>query len=167
VAAASLLCVASGAAFAQEINPNEPNQSSAALHSAQTVNTPEKKQKWLREKYHLVMSQQWPTNFPVPPYTSNVVQTTFSNSTQGQPTAVASVTTRDTPLRVFEFYQTALGRSKWTIRMPSAKARADMNLGTDYYFLTADQGKQSIYLTCSFNPKNSVTVVNVNWKKNL
>jgi hypothetical protein len=155
-----------GIALAQE-NPNAPNQSAAALHSAQSISTPEKKTKWLRDKFHMVVSQQWPINFPVPVYNSNVTQTNFSNSTQGQPTAAASLITKDPPGRVFEFYQAALSRAKWTVRMPSAKARNEMNVGSDFYFLTADQGKQSIYLTCEGNPKTNVTFVSVSWRKNL
>jgi hypothetical protein len=135
------------------------------LHSAQSVSTPEKKRAWLREKYHMSMSQQWPINFPLPVYTSNVIQTTFSNSTKGQPTAAASLLTRDPPGQVFDFYQSALSRAKWTVRVPSGKARSEMNIGSDLYFLSADQGKQSINLTCESNPKSNVTSVTISWKK--
>jgi hypothetical protein len=121
----------------------------------------------MRERFNMVVSQQWPTNFPVPVYASNVVQTTFSHSTKGQPTAAASLITRDAPLRAFEFYQSALSRAKWTVRVPSAKARADLNLGSDYYFLSAEQGKQSIYLTCAASPGSGTTLVNISWQKHL
>jgi len=152
-------------ALAQE-NPNAPNQSAAALHSAKSIDTPDKKTKWLRERYHMMLSQQWPVNFPVPVYNSNLIQTTFSNSTLGQPRAAASLLTKDPPGRVFDFYQSALNRAKWTVRVPSQKARTEMNAGNDLYFLTADQGKQSIYLTCAANPKSNVTFVSITWKKN-
>lgn len=121
----------------------------------------------MREKFHMVMSQQWPINFPLPVYNSNVVQTTFSNSTQGQPRAAASLITKDAPKQVFEFYQSALGRANWTVRVPSAKARNEMNVGNDFYFLSADRGKQSIYLTCAADRKNGRTVVSISWQKNL
>jgi hypothetical protein len=162
-----VLSTSVGTALAEEsLNPNAPNQSAAALHSAQLVNTPDKKQKWLRERYHMVMSQQWPVNFPVPVYPSNVTQTSFSNSTQGQPRAAATLITKDAPGRVFDFYQSALNRAKWTVRLPSGKARAEMNLGSDFYFLTAEQGSQSIYLTCAGNQKTNATYVNITWQKN-
>lgn len=139
----------------------------AALRSAQTINTPEKKAKWLREKFHIAMSKQWPTNFPLPVYNSNVTKTTFSNSTQGQPSAAASLITKDAPKQVFDFYQSALIRAKWTVRLPSQKARTDLNVGNDFYFLSAEQGKQSIYLTCAADPKSNSTFVSIRWQKNL
>jgi hypothetical protein len=154
------------ATHAQE-NPNAANQSASALQSAKSINTPEKKRHWLRERYNMVVSQKWPINFPVPVYNSNVVQTTFTNSTKGQPRAVASLITKDSPARVFEFYQSALSRARWTVRVPSPKARNEMNLGNDYYFLSADQGKQSIDLACAANPKSTVTLVTLTWQKHL
>lgn len=150
-----------------QTNPTAPNQSAAALHSAQSINTPEKKQRWLRDKYHVVLSQKWPVNFPVPVYESNLIQTTFSNSTQGQPVATASLITKDPPARVFDFYQNALSRAKWTVRVPSAKARSEMNISADYYFLMADQGKQTINVTCAANSKTGTTLVSVTWEKHL
>jgi hypothetical protein len=143
------------------------NQPAATLQSAQSAFSGEKRRRWLREKFHMSVSAQWPINFPVPVYTSNVVQTTFSNSTQGQPRAAATLLTRDAPKQVFDFYQSALSRANWTLRVPSPKARTDMNIGEDFYFLNADQGKQSIYLTCLFNPKSNITFVTINWQKNL
>jgi hypothetical protein len=114
-----------------------------------------------------VVSQTWPTNFPVPVYTSNVIQTNFSNSTKGQPTAAATLLTKDPPERVFEFYQSALTRNKWAVRVPSPKARAEMNIGNDYYFLSAELGKQSIELTCSGNSKANTTFLSITWHKHL
>jgi hypothetical protein len=160
------LSASTGTALAQE-SSDLPNQSAAALRSAQSIDTPNKKANWLRQKFHMVLSQQWPVNFPVPVYNSNVIQKTFSNSTQGQPRAAASLVTTDSPERVFDFYQSALSRAKWTVRLPSPKARSDMHLGSDFYFLKATQGRQSIDLTCMANPKSHVTFLSVTWEKKL
>lgn len=161
-----LLCMVIGStATSSAVAQTYPNYSPETLKALESVNTKEKLEKLLKDTYHVSLSEKWPANFPLPVYTSNLVSQSFSNSTQGRPTAGATLTTNDQPRQVFDFYKSACSRANWKLRVPSAKALAELSKNRETYVLTADQGKQSIYLTCTKNRSTNGTLVTISWQK--
>ena len=167
-----IACSASiGAVLAQE-GQEQPDESSLPkitpeqIRAVESINTPEKMAAWLRSKHNLSLSSQWPSNFPVPVYPSGVINKTFTSSTKGQPTAGASLTTKDQPRQVFEYYQAAFERAGWKLQVPSAKARTELKLDGDTYFLNGTQGRQAISLRCLKDRPSGGTMLSISWRKN-
>jgi len=141
-----------------------PKVDPAMLKALSAYNSPQKVKDLIKESFHISSSSTWPSNFPVPAYTSNVVYSSFQNSTQGQPTAAAMLITRDQPRTVFDFYQAACARAGWKVRVPDPKMLEKMGPMGDIFILTADQGKQTLNLTCTRDRKTNGTVVGINWQ---
>jgi hypothetical protein len=127
--------------------------------------SPEKLKKLLSDNYHLSISQDWPKNFPLPAYTSNVTSKSFTHSTKGRPSAGATLLTSDQPQTVFDFYKSACNRAGWKVKVPSAKALAELSTTGETYLLNAEQGKQVIFLTCRKNRDPAGTFVSITWTK--
>jgi hypothetical protein len=161
-----------GAVIAEPTQEPEPDESSLPkitpeqIRAVESINSPEKMAAWLRNKHQVSLSQQWPSNFPVPVYPSNVINKNFSSSTKGQPMAGASLTTKDQPRQVFEFYQSAFSRAGWKLQAPSAKARNELKLDDNTYFLNGTLGKQSISLRSLKDPQSGGTMLSISWRKN-
>ncbi len=126
--------------------------------------TPEKRANFFKQSFGVSFDQTWPSNFPVPKYPSNVLQSTFEHSTKGPPTAVAMIITKDTSKTVFDFYNSALTRAGWTVTQPAEKALAQINKGGTQFFLNATQGRQEMSITCSPHRKSNGTVVSISWR---
>lgn len=166
-----IVCVASkGVALAQPTpdasDPSLPKLTPEQIRAVESINTPEKMAAWLRSKQQVSLSSQWPANFPVPAYPSNVVYKTFGNSTKGQPTAGASLVTRDQPRQVFDFYQSAFNRAGWKLQVPTEKARSELKLDSNTYFLNGTLGKQYVSLRCVKDPQSGGTMLTISWRKN-
>lgn len=109
-------------------------------------------------------STQIPANFPIQNYASNVSQLSFSHSTKGQPSAAASILTRDRPRTVFEWYQSSLRNSGWTTKSPSAKAMSEMGKEDQLFIIEGEKEKHRIYLFLTPN-KQGGTAISVTWTK--
>lgn len=150
-----------------ENDPNAvPKITPEQIRAVESINSPEKLAAWLRNKHQVSLSSQWPSNFPVQVYPSNVLYKNFGNSTKGQPTAGANLVTKDQPAQVFDFYKSALSRANWKLQIPTAKARAELKLNNDFYFLNATQDRQSISLRCMKHPQSGGTMLSISWRKN-
>ncbi len=136
----------------------------ATIEAMKSLSTPEKRANMFKQAFGVSIDPTWPTNFPVPKYPSNVLQSTFDHSTKGQPTAVAMIITKDPPKTVFDFYNSACTRAGWTVRMPAEKALAQINKGGTQFFLNASQGRQVMFITCSPHRKTNGTVVSISWR---
>ena len=156
------ICSTSTASALAQADANYDPKLLQAVHS---LDTPEKLANVLRDKFHISLSGKWPTNFPLPVYNSNVIQTSFCNSTKGQPTAGATLITKDQPQQVFDFYLSACRQGNWQVKLPSAKARADLHMPDDLFFLTADRDNQTMSLTFTRDRKSNGTVVSITWQK--
>jgi len=150
---------------ASGFDPSQRNQSPEVMRAVQQFNTPEKVAAWLRAKHNVSVAQQWPSNFPVPAYQSNVVSRSFSNSTKGQPFASASLVTKDPPKRVFDFYQASFSRANWKLQVPSEKARTELKLDSNTYFFNGTQGRQAISFRCMKDARSGDTLVAISWRK--
>jgi len=154
-----------GSAASPAVAQTYQNASQETMKNVEAYKSKEKLTKLLSETYHVAISETWPTNFPVPAYTSNVVSKSFSHSTKGKPSAGATLVTSDQPRTVFDFYNAACKRANWKVRVPSAKALAEFAKSGEMYMLTAEQGKQSIYLTCRKHRESNGTLVSISWTK--
>lgn len=141
------------------------NASPEVLRDIQQYKSKEQVMKLLSDKYHISTSDSWPKNFPLPAYTSNVVTKSFSHSTKGQPTASAMLVTKDQPKQVFDFYNSACRRANWKVKIPSAKALSELSTTGEMYMLTAESGKQSVYITCRKHKESGGTLASINWSK--
>lgn len=104
-----------------------------------------------------------PTNFPVPKYTSNVLNTTFSNSTKGAPTAAANIVTRDEPQKVFDWYQSTMKNDGWNIKVPTAKAMAAYAKSGQFFMLRATKAKSEVSVFVIKGEKQSNTAISISW----
>ena len=77
------------------------------------------------------------------------------------------IITKDQPRMVFDFYQSACVRANWTVRVPSAKALETIGRNGDLFILTADQGKQTMFLTCARHRATNGTMVSISWQQKL
>lgn len=160
-----LLCMTIVVSASPAVAQTYQNATPEVMKSVEAYKSKENLTKLLSEKYHLAMSDSWPSNFPLPVYTSNLVSKNFSHSTKGRPTAGAMLITKDQPKTVFDFYNSACKRANWKVRVPSDKALALLNKTGEMYILTAEQGKQSIYLTCRKDRASNGTSVSISWTK--
>lgn len=104
-----------------------------------------------------------PVNFPVPKYTSNVVNTTFSNSTKGSPTAAANIVTRDEPQKVFDWYQSTMKTEGWNLKVPTAKAMAAYAKSGQFFMLRATKGKNEVSVFVIKPEKQTNTAISISW----
>ncbi len=118
-----------------------------------------KRQMTLGQRLHY--SQAIPKNFPVPPYPSNVVKTTFINSTKGSPRAVLSIVTRDPPQTAFQWYLAALKKDNWLVRTPSAKLTNLMAKGRQFYMMKATKSNQQLDISCVQAPRTANTNIGI------
>lgn len=115
---------------------------------------------------HVNITSQIPINFPVPPYTSNVVSTSFINSTKGSPTATVGITTKDPLDTVFQWYQTQLRGAGWTLNIAAPKLIVKLGKQGQFLMLDGEKEKQGIKVFCMLDPVSKGTRVNITWLKN-
>lgn len=107
--------------------------------------------------------KNWPDNFPVPKYPSNITQTNFIFTTKGLPAATASVMTSDNVQTVFNWYQNACKTAGWTVKLPS-----DESLGNQkgkLFMLQGSKPKEQITLVCTPLKKKTGTTISITWSK--
>lgn len=160
-ASISLLSALASPAVAQE----GANSTPEVLRTVQQYKTKEQVMQLLNDRYHFAASETWPNNFPVPVYTSNLVSKSFTHSTKGKPSAGATLITKDQPRTVFDFYNSACRRANWKVKAPSAKALTELSTTGEMYMLAAENGKQSMYITCRKHKESGGTFVSISWSK--
>lgn len=104
-------------------------------------------------------SQKLPTNFPIPPYTTNVVQTSFINTTMGRPSATESIETKDNANIVYKWYQDFCQRDGWSINQPPDVSNKGSKTFNSF---SATKGKQEIQIMCLTNARKT-TSISVRW----
>jgi hypothetical protein len=104
-----------------------------------------------------------PSNFPIENYTSNVTATSFLNSTKGAPSAGLSITTKDSPAVVFQFYQGALRRGGWVAQIPSPEALAKIGKPGQVYMLRGQRDKQMVNIMAVGRAGETGTNITINW----
>ncbi|CAN5180006.1 hypothetical protein BH10CYA1_BH10CYA1_61030 [soil metagenome] len=157
-----LLLTSSGAVVAQT-QPLTPQQLKASLAGMTKEQVKEKFMASAAKGLHF--SDTWPTNFPMPKYTSNVTQTRFVNSTKGRVSASAYLTTKDPAQTVFQFYLDACRRDGWKVRTPTVKALENTRAATNFYMLEGNKEKKMIRLFCTQDPKTHATNLSIMWFK--
>ena len=104
-----------------------------------------------------------PSNFPIAVYRSNVTGTSFFNSTKGAPSASLNIATKDSPAVVYQFYQTALRNTGWTVQAPSAEAQAKLG---QMYMLRGQKEKQMASVTIIGKQAEPGANIAINWYLN-
>lgn len=104
-----------------------------------------------------------PTNFPIEVYSSNVTSTSFLNSTKGAASAGLSISTKDSPAVVFQFYQAALRRGGWVAQIPTAEAMAKLGKPGQIYMIRGQKDKQMVNITMLANASAPGTNITINW----
>ncbi len=107
-------------------------------------------------------SKTFPTNFSLPIYPTNVTKKAFFNSTQGPPTATATIITTDSSDLVFQWYQSACKRDNWQVKIPTDKTMSKIGK-PGLRMLSAQKGKQETFIYCIPTPKKSGTTVEITW----
>jgi hypothetical protein len=113
----------------------------------------------------ILYSEQFPNNFAVPPYTSNVVKKHFMASTKGQPSATASLVTKDQINVVFDWYKNACKDGGWTFKTPNSEGAAKLSKSGQLYMIDGKKEKQQIYIFCNPDKKSGGTAVTISWMK--
>ena len=104
-----------------------------------------------------------PSNFPIPVYKSNVTSTTFFNSTRGSASASLSITTKDKPDVVYQFYQSSLSRNGWKTQVPTPEALAKIAKTGQYFLITGTKDIQTFTMTIRSNPQVAGSAISVSW----
>jgi hypothetical protein len=148
-------------AFAEATKDKPADHAKASQASVQSKRDSVK----LKGGYHL--STKVPTNFPLPVYSSNVLDTCFENSTKGTPTAALNIITKDSANAAFEWYKTQCAATGWQVRMPKESAKSDKEKKGQLFILNAIKGEQRSIIMCSQSTKHPKTVINITWMKHI
>lgn len=108
-------------------------------------------------------SHEIPTNFPVAVYRSNVIGSTFVNSTSGAASAVLAIATKDPVDTVYQFYTSALRSGGWQVQIPTADAQAKLSVVAKTYMLRGTKDIQVVTVTIRENKKVTGTNISINW----
>ncbi len=154
----SAICAESGLAQSQGPTPQQIKASLAGMSKEQ-----------IKAKYmaaaapNLNFSDKWPVNFPLPKYTKNLVSTRWINSTKGAPTAIATLSTKDSPDVVYKFYLDACNQNGWKTKAPNPKAMAGST--SNCFMLEGTKENQMIRLLSAPNSKIHGTALSITWFK--
>jgi hypothetical protein len=153
--AITLLPLGQAGVFAQGQTQSGATAGSQAKPVAQPI--PERKIPGLK------LTAGIPVNFPVPKYTSNVINTTFSNSTKGSPTAAANIVTKDEPQKVFDWYQSTMKSDGWNLKVPTAKAMAAYAKSGQFFMLRGSKGKNEVSVFVIKPERQTNTAISISW----
>jgi hypothetical protein len=148
-------------AFAEATKDKPTDNPKSSKESAQSKRDSVK----LKGGYHL--GTKVPTNFPLPVYSSNVIDTCFANSTKGTPTASLNILTKDSANAAFAWYKAQCAATGWQVRMPKESAKSDKEKKGQLFILNAIKGEQSSMVMCSQSTKHPNTVINITWMKHI
>ncbi|MBS1952618.1 MAG: hypothetical protein JST89_00385 [Cyanobacteria bacterium SZAS-4] len=161
-----LVLACTSSVFAQTPQNPTPAQIQAEFAGMTPEQVKEKVMARAAAPYHF--SNTWPTNFPLPKYTSNVTDTRFVNSTKGPAQATATLTTKDAAETVYQFYLDACKRDSWNVRTPTektAKSLANTPGTTKLLMFEGNKDNRMIRVFCTQNPKTNATTLSIMWFK--
>jgi hypothetical protein len=152
-------CLSTTATFGQAANQ-------APKTAAEKAQISQKKREELLGKIPgIQFSNSIPVNFPIPPYTSNVIRKNFSNSTKGIPTAAVNIVTSDPARNVYQWYQDVCSKGNWSVKIPSAQGQNQIGKANKLYMLQADKGDQHMSIFCVAQAKSADTIISISWEK--
>ncbi|HEY9784466.1 MAG TPA: hypothetical protein V6D17_03620 [Candidatus Obscuribacterales bacterium] len=149
--------------FAQQ--PSKQQQARSAQKNLSALRQ-QKLEEVLRAQ-NLHFSNEIPVNFPVPPYTSNIVKTAFFNSTKGKPAAALTIITKDSPDIVFQWYQGTLKKGDWRVQIPTDKAMSMLGKQGQLYMIDAQKDKHQLNIFLVKDTKAPGTTINISWTKSM
>jgi hypothetical protein len=162
LAVALLVLSSCGSCFAQQAPATKPKP----FHP-KSFNAGQDKQKFdeVMAHYSVNFNKSFPSNFPIPPYSSNVTSTGFFNTTKGPPTAGGTISTKDQPQAVFDWYKRYCDDNKWAVKTPSAQVLDKMGQTGRLYYLDARKERQEIRIFCLRDARTQGTNVRISWAK--
>jgi hypothetical protein len=111
---------------------------------------------------NLHLTQSVPSNFPVDAYRSNVVSSTFMNSTSGAPSASLSIITKDSPATVDGFYQSSLRSHNFALSIPKAEMLAKLGPPGSAFMMQGTRSKERVSVNI-VGRKDGNTYIAVTW----
>lgn len=108
-------------------------------------------------------SNQVPVNFPISAYTSNVTRTSFMNAVKGPASGTQSISTKDSPATVYQFYLSALRSGNWAVQAPSAEALAKMGPPGSIYMLQGTRKGEYVTINILAVPGQPGSNFTVTW----
>lgn len=149
-------------AYAQAPTPN-PTQNGSSGAGNNQARSPKK---FVSPPFvpNLHFSKEIPINFPVPIYSSNVLNKAFMNTTKGTPQASVSIQSKDSASTAYQWYVDYFKKNSWTLKQPNAKAQAQLSAKNEVYMLEATQGKNFVMLVCSARKDKTQSNILVNWE---
>lgn len=109
------------------------------------------------------LAKTTPSNFPIEIYKSNILSTSFTNSTKGAPSAGLSIKTKDSQDAVLQFYKNSLTRGGWKVQSPNQEALAKITKGKKYNVMRGQKDNQSLFLMIYDNQGEPGTSILINW----
>jgi hypothetical protein len=108
-----------------------------------------------------------PTNFPIPPYTSNIVKKRFVSTAKGSGKSSASenLVTRDKVDVVYNWYKDFCKNDGWTYKTPRPEQSSKTSKNGPIYMIDASKGNQHVGIFCVTHPKDQTTMVSLTWSK--
>ena len=108
-----------------------------------------------------------PTNFPIPPYTSNIVKKRFVSTAKGsgRPSASENIVTRDKVDVVYNWYKDFCKSDGWTYKTPRPEQSSKISKNGPIYMIDASKGNQHVGIFCVTHPKDQTTMVSLTWSK--
>lgn len=111
---------------------------------------------------NLHVTQSVPSNFPVDVYRSNVVSSTFMNSTSGAPSASLSIITKDSPSTVNGFYESSLRSRSFTLSIPKREMLAKLGPEGSAFMMQGARSKERITVNI-VGRQDGNTYISVTW----
>lgn len=111
---------------------------------------------------NLHVTQSVPSNFPVDAYRSNVVSSTFINSTSGAPSATLSIVTKDTPSIVNGFYESSLRSHSFALSIPKGEMLAKLGPAGSVFMMQGARSKERITVNI-VGRSDGNTYISVTW----
>jgi hypothetical protein len=115
--------------------------------------------------YPVRYASEFPTNFPVPPYSRNVTKTNFFHSTKGAPIAGGVIVTKDPPQTVFDWYKQYCDGNKWAVKTPNPKVFQQTQNAPKLLYLEATDQHQKVSIIILPTAHNPSTTVRIAWEK--
>lgn len=110
-----------------------------------------------------------PINFPLPIYTSNVVNKGFTNTTQGAPMAQIVLYTKDDIPTVLSWYKAQCTSAGWNVTTPQEKYQTPKMKSGAMFCIRATKGEQQATVsgatTTMFKSKEPLTAISMIWMK--
>ena len=116
---------------------------------------------------NMLYVEDLPTNFPIPPYTSNIIKKCFVSTAKGaaQQSATENITTRDKAENVYNWYKNICQNDGWAFKTLRPERSGKYSKNGPIYIIEGSKGRQNISIFCLNHPKDQTTLVSINWNK--